>query len=298
MKDIVESCFHVSVDKRCDKHGMWCALIQDSGVASYFKAMLYNARREKVVPPTIINSKPGVKRAFVEGYLAGDGYCNPRGDAWEFDTTSPALAMALIWMERSSGMDSRDVSVYTRQDKPDLTRVTFPARAVGSRGRIRSIVEEQYDGMVYDLETENHAFCAGVGGILAHNTATEAYELARLSHFGKLSQILPHNYQEVNNEWRDLLRTAYDSPLNTVFIHKMKPKWVNNTRTNEYELSGFSEMDYLSQINLVTYREGEGVDVAFSVFVKDCRQDPKIGGEILRGDMCTFGFLLDLVHTE
>jgi hypothetical protein len=135
-------------------------------------------------------------------------------------------------------------------------------------------------------------------GTVVWDTATEIYELARLAHFGKLTQVLPHNYTEVNNEWRELLRLAYDAKLNTVFIHKMKPKWVNNTRTADYELSGFQEMDYLSQINLVTYREDSDGSPAFSVFVKDCRQNPNIGGQILRGEMCNFEFLLSLVHDK
>ena len=162
----------------------------------------------------------------------------------------------------------------------------------------KEATKELYASMWQDLKMRIRKSYGLRTGTVVWDTATEVYELARLAHFGKLTQVMPHNYSEVNNEWRDLLRTAYDSSLNTVFIHKMKPKWVNNVRTNEYELSGFSEMDYLSQINLITYREGEGNEVEFSVFVKDCRSDPTLGGEIFRGGMCNFEFLLSLVHAK
>lgn len=137
-------------------------------------------------------------------------------------------------------------------------------------------------------------------GSAVWDTATEMYELARLAHFGKLTQIMPHHYTEVNNEWREFLRTAYDAKgMNTIFLHKMKPKYINNARTNEYEVSGFGEMDYLSQVNLVTYRENvEGEAPLFSAYIKDIRtkNGAKHIGSTLEGPMCNFDFLLNLVH--
>ena len=142
-------------------------------------------------------------------------------------------------------------------------------------------------------------------GTVVWDTATEAYELARLAHFGQLSQIPPQKYTEVNNEWRELLRFAYDSPMNTVFIHKMRPVWLASTdsqgrtksvKTNEFELSGFSEMDYLSQVNLVHYYEEGDDGPLFSIYVKTCRHNPEVGGQVLSGPMCNFDFLLALIH--
>ncbi len=145
-------------------------------------------------------------------------------------------------------------------------------------------------------------------GTVVWDTSTEAYELARLARFGKLTQVMPHNYTEVNNEWRELLRTAYDSGMNTVFIHKMKPVWINNARTKDYEIAGFGEMDYLAQVNLVHYREDTDEGTVFSASIKDCRQNPGISGMLMRGlalasgdsrtmdPLCNFEMLLELVH--
>lgn len=138
-------------------------------------------------------------------------------------------------------------------------------------------------------------------GTVVVDTDTEVYELARLAKFGKLSQIMPQHYTEVNNEYREVLRLAYDSPMNSVFIHKMKPKYINNARTADYEPSGFGDMEYNSQINIICYREdsqeGSGMP-EFSVFVKDCRQNPSLNGTVLRGAMCDFSFLLEMVHAK
>ena len=143
-------------------------------------------------------------------------------------------------------------------------------------------------------------------GTVIWDTASEVYELARLSHFGKLSEVKPSDYAAVNNEWREVMRIAYDSPCNTVFIHKVKPVWgmvpsssgrSSLTKTGEFELAGFSEMDYLVQVNLTTSCElGDGAPV-FSAYIKDCRHEPDVAGTRLEGPMCNFEFLLDLVHS-
>ena len=295
-KSIIESTFHVPASKCVGKDGVWKLTVFESDVSTFFRNTFYNTRKEKVVPQSILNAVREVKQAFLSGYMAGDGHVG-RGDIPSFVSTSPALVSALVWMYRSDSLVSRDVCVYTRQDIPTAVQVSMPKRAVGSRGRIRNVVDEQYDGMVYDLETENHAFCAGVGGILAHNTATEAFELARLAHFGKLTQVMPHHYVQVNSEWRELLRVAYDSSMNTVHIHKVKPKWVGGNRTNDYEIAGFGETEYLSQVNVIVFREDtEGGGSEFGMIVKDCRHNPNLNGTVFRGPLCSFSFLLEMVH--
>lgn len=154
-------------------------------------------------------------------------------------------------------------------------------------------------------------------GTVIWDTASELYELARLSHFGRLTEVKPSDYAVVNNEWKDVLRIAYDSPMNTVFLHKMKAIWKvvptssgrsSLTKSNDYEISGFTDMDYLTQVNLVHSREITEAGVVFSVYIKDCRHNPGLAGTIMRGlplpaneervldPLCNFELLLSLVH--
>ncbi len=133
-------------------------------------------------------------------------------------------------------------------------------------------------------------------GTVVQDTETEINELARLARFGKLTQVMPHHYAEVNRELGDMLNWAYDSEMSSIFVRKMKPKWVNNARTNEMEGAGWGDMEYKCQANLTMYREdGEG-GPAFSILIKKCRQNPDITGTVLRQPMNTFPFLLNLVH--
>jgi hypothetical protein len=298
-KRILEDNFHVAVSFGRSKDGLYYAKTSNVGVAKHFDSLFYNSAREKVVPPCILNAIPEVRQQFTEGYLAGDGHYG-KGNTWSFATTSPALAAALIWMERSSSLSSHDVSVYTRADKPTVIQVTLPARAVGPRGRIRSVVEEEYEGMVYDLETENHYFCAGVGGILAHNTGSEGWELKRLAKFGKVTQVRPHHYTEANADLREFLRQAYTSKTNTIITHKMKPEYVNEQRTGEWEVAGWKEISYFTQMNVVLERvDFKGKPSRYTMRVADCRHDRAewMAGLVIPKSLCNLPFLLDAVHT-
>jgi len=170
--------------------------------------------------------------------------------------------------------------------------------------------KEVYESMWKDM-TQRIEIVYKLGrGTLVMDTAGEGFELARLAHFGKLTQVLPHNYTEVNSEWREFLRMAYDSSMNTVLVHKVKPKYINNVRTAEYEVSGFGETGYLVQCNATTYREASpDGEIRFNLLIDDCRQNPSLCGEVLRGQpiqsgsmklvvdpIVNFDFLLSLVH--
>jgi len=134
-------------------------------------------------------------------------------------------------------------------------------------------------------------------GTVVIDTASEAHELSRLAAFGKLTQVMPHHYGPVNAEWRELIRLAYDSDMNTVLIHKMKPKYVNDVRTRDYEIKGFSETGYLVQANVETSRVDEAGELPkFSVKIGDCRQNAAINNVELTGPMANFEFLLGMVH--
>ena len=135
-------------------------------------------------------------------------------------------------------------------------------------------------------------------GTVVWDTETELNELVRLAHFGKLAQVMPQHYAEVNREIGDIIDWAYDSKLSSIFLRKVKPKWVNNVRTSEYEGAGWNDMEYKSQVVLTTHRVDGDSGAEFSATIKKCRQNPNITGTTLVGEMCNFPFLLDLVHEE
>lgn len=172
--------------------------------------------------------------------------------------------------------------------------------------------KDVWERMWNDLKVRVRKAYEMKSGSVVWDTASEMYELCRLSHFGRLTEVKPSDYTVVNNEWKEIIRVAFDAPINTVFIHKMKAVWrvlptssgrTQLTKTNDFEPSGYSDMDYVTQANLVLFREDIAADgetpthSEFGLVVKDSRHNPNLNGTVLRGPMCDFNFLLTLVHT-
>ena len=111
-------------------------------------------------------------------------------------------------------------------------------------------------------------------GTLVVDTATEAYELKRLEHFGKLTQVMPHNYMEVNTYFKDKLRQAYESQLTVVFIHKMKKEYKGDGNwTGDYERAGWGDMPFEVQVNVRHYYDGQNPQSPFRVYFYNNNQN-------------------------
>lgn len=134
------------------------------------------------------------------------------------------------------------------------------------------------------------------------DTAGETWELLRLARLGKLTQVKPHHYTEVNQEYRDFVREAYDSDANLILLHKLKAVWVDgkdaqgnakSSKNGEYERAGFSETGYLVQVNVRMWREEdrEEGDLGFRMKILNCRQNPEIAGMVLANEQINFPML-------
>ena len=123
-------------------------------------------------------------------------------------------------------------------------------------------------------------------GTVAIDTFTEAYDLCRLARLGKLEQVPPLKYVEVNKEIRELVRLAYESKMNTVFVHKMKAEWIGGQKTANFELMGWGDIEYNTQLNLRPFtvvekpdgKDGDPV-VHFWVTVRNSRMNAKMTGK-------------------
>lgn len=130
---------------------------------------------------------------------------------------------------------------------------------------------------------------AGKGTVVI-DTDSEVYELLRLSRFGKLTQILPHNYGPVNAEFRDVVRSAYDHQCNLFLIGRMADEWINDAagkgnKTGQRIRRGFGDLPYLTQINALCERvdrEGGGSD--FQAVIESCRFNPECNGATVGND--------------
>jgi GDPmannose 4,6-dehydratase len=150
---------------------------------AWLREQLYTRTGLKQVPPIILNADAGARTAFLEGYYAGDGL--KRGSGESVKTNSAVLAQGLYWLY---ALDGRPASVYAEhRGARTYYQLNLPSAVrVGSKGQhlrrdpaeVRKVLDAQVadDEWVFDLETESGVFCAGVGGIVVHNSPRRGLE--------------------------------------------------------------------------------------------------------------------------
>ncbi len=138
-------------------------------LVDYFRAMCYRGP-EKAIPQAVLNAHVEAKKAFIEGLVAGDGSMD-RSGILSLDQIHKSVVAGIVSMLEELQIE---YTVDVRSDKPNVCRLRVIRNKADRRilpaDIIRRIETFHIDGYVYDLETENHHFCGGVGNILLHNT--------------------------------------------------------------------------------------------------------------------------------
>jgi glycosyltransferase involved in cell wall biosynthesis len=154
-----------------DKDGMSALICNGESVFRFFRGRFYSPDGEKKVPIEIINSPVHIRKAFLDGYMEGDGHWS-RGAYPVYTSKSWILSQGILWLWNSLGYNQW--SVFIREDKPNIVdvklNVTEKRRKIPFS--VKKIWSMDYDGMVYDLSTDDGRFQAGVGTIFAHNTGS------------------------------------------------------------------------------------------------------------------------------
>jgi len=125
--------------------------------------------------------------------------------------------------------------------------------------------------------------------------ADQIWELARLVILGRLANVKPHHYTEVNNTFRYLIKDADKSKdLNLILIHNMKEEWINEKFTGRLVRAGFKETGGLVHSCITTnFTDGQ-----FGGTIDFCRQNMDLCGEELTGIGFDFDNLLEMVFGD
>jgi len=138
-------------------------------IVEKYRVLFYDSRRQKRIPNEILNASTEVKEQFMKGYYRGDG-----------DKTSISPRMDCKGKIGSAGLYhllsdlGYNVSINTRNDKPSIYRLNALDKSKPQRKNATAVKKldklPPTNQFVYDLETENHHFSAGVGKMIVHNT--------------------------------------------------------------------------------------------------------------------------------
>lgn len=146
---------------------------EESEFISYYRERFYT-QGEKVIPLEILNGKREIKEAFLDGYGKKlpsklEDFPGKSSNLLGEDKTSSA---GLFYLAKACGYP---ISLNL-QDKRDIYQLNLEESK--SPMTIKRIIPlRKCRGYVYDLETENHHFGAGIGEMIVHNTDSSMVDL-------------------------------------------------------------------------------------------------------------------------
>lgn len=125
----------------------------------------------KYVPIEILNAPKNIRSNFLNGVYCGDGRGHDINvqSIKEMSIESKISAQGIYYLGMSLGYF---VSIQCREDKPNIFTLIFGTQYYNRNpNKIKKIIKlgciTEY---VYDLETQNHHFHAGIGRMIVHNT--------------------------------------------------------------------------------------------------------------------------------
>jgi GDP-D-mannose dehydratase len=177
--------------------GMWRLVVRKPETfARWFEPQVYASDRNKRVPQSILNAQRDAKLAFLRGYNEGDGLRAGHAtyELKSFKTKSPILVLGLCYLVSSTtrqriclNTEVRNGTTYylINLNSGNSAHATWGRHLEIPSDQIKKIEHVPYDGEVWDFETEDHVFHAGLGRNLVHNTGPRRGETFATSNFAK-----------------------------------------------------------------------------------------------------------------
>ena len=162
--------------------GVWRLTIRHPETfVHWLRPKVYASDGNKRVPRSILNAQGDAKLAFLKGYNEGDGLRAGHGsdEFKSFKTKSPILALGLYYLVAGTTRQRICLNTEVRGDSTYyLLNLNSGIKGHERWGRhlevpedvIKKIEPVPYEGEVWDFETEDHVFHAGLGRNLVHNT--------------------------------------------------------------------------------------------------------------------------------
>jgi DNA polymerase elongation subunit (family B) len=172
--------------------------------------------KSKIVPGNILSSTKDIQTEFFKGYYFGLGNCCYIYNTFttQIDTESQITAATFMKLAQSIGFY---VLIDTPCNEEHIYRLTITS--VDHRENpnvIKKIIWlPNTTAYVYDIETGNHHFAAGVGDLIAHNTDS-IYLACANKHFEEVDRLYYSDQLTKLEYWTKLVEITFDviKPLN------------------------------------------------------------------------------------
>lgn len=223
----------------------------------------------------------------------------------EFALSAPGMG-ACICLDR--GIDP----IFDNPNPPKTRNPNFGFRIISSPLATAGTQQEFMDAWkTYRTACYDSAFDPAVRVVVLDGDS-DSWELQRLAAWGKVAQVPPHLYTEVNAARRAFYAKLWDSGKIIIATNKIKklyvpvideatgkPKLGNDGKQvrewdgKTWERQGFDDQEYLWQIQLSHYYTDKG---KFGIKITKCKANPSLVGMTLEGDECNFESLVSVCY--
>jgi DNA polymerase elongation subunit (family B) len=183
-------------------------------IVQKYRCLFYDKDKKKV-PVSILNASRAVRSEFVRGYRIADG---SKTGPLRQDCKGKIGAQGLYYLFKSLG---ENVSIHTREKKNKIYRLNSTSGKFRRRpDAIKKIIDLGYNNeedFVYDVETSQSKFLAGVGSMIIKNTDSQYLTVPHIADLG-LSKS-----ESSERLWQYAMRVAadvtklYPSPMKLEF---------------------------------------------------------------------------------
>lgn len=199
-----------------------------------YRDLFYEHDRHKIIPNIILNGTQEIRQAFMDGFFIGDGNVTEQKlGNYRFDQKGKITSAMLFYLAHTLGYK---VSVNTRTDKKDIYRLTCTKTKQRKGPNVVKKIEvwdNNYTGYVYDIETENHHFSAGVGQLIVHNTDSNYISFPHLKTPQEIWDYATYVAQEVTKLFPPPMALAFEKKIYSRFLILTKKRYMSITIDRE-----------------------------------------------------------------
>ena len=173
-----------SIDGMIKNHikssGVYNLVVYNVDFANNFSQHFYTSYREKKIPYMILNATEDIKKAFIEGVFASDGYGDTIEDCSDIGMKSQVAMAGISLLLKELNIEYK---IKTRSDKQNFisfslknnnrnnsTFTELTKKKTNEVWKNEIILNKNKNNFVYDISTEDGTFICGINGIIAHNT--------------------------------------------------------------------------------------------------------------------------------
>ncbi len=194
------------------------------------------------------------------------------------------------------------IEKFAREKAIGLKSFPIPVRPKGQEAMAKADAVKNWNDFVIHLKRTLQS--KDIRTIII-DKGGDMWDLHRLAAFGKLTQVMPHHYVEVNQEHRELIKSFDGYDKNVILVYEVKKEFKMGKDgkegwTGKYERSGFNAADGLVQVNLLAWcKEEEDEPTEFGVTIRNSRiNQSDVRGMELAGDDCCFKTLAEMLYPD